>query len=173
MNNENTSDTNQAKALNKTDVIAGALISMTNFVFKTAQDYQFKDDCGFAYAIRKYASFLKLPLELKMFVRCDLNGEPMKEPTLLQKQSDSEHHRRYYATWLEAKEKLVFKGFEVKTKTAFNKGYDFVCDNNEIFYPFWYNPVTGWELSKGLKTVEDLVIFQPKLTDNVLSEYFS
>lgn len=69
-------------------------------------------------------------------------------------------------------EKALFQGFEVKTKTAFNNGYDFVCDNNEIFYRLWYNPVTGWELSKGLKTIEDLVIFKPKLTDLAIKRIF-
>ena len=155
----------------KTAVITGALISLTNFLSN-----HLETGCAVTQIrkLSKYADLLKEPITLGMFVPTDKNGIPFKGKPL-SPNTDAEWIRweNEQEEFYKAKELVLFANFEVKTKTAFNNGYDFVCDNNEIFYPFWYNPVTGWELSKGLKTIEDLVIFQPKLTDNVLSEYFS
>lgn len=164
-------NTNQEKQCDKTAVITGALISLTNFISN-----HLEAGCAVTQIrkLSKYADFLKEPITLGMFVPTDKNGKVLKGKPL-SPNTDAEWIRweNEQEEFYKAKERILFSNFEVKTKTAFNNGYDFVCDNNEIFYPFWYNPVTGWELSKGLKTVEDLVIFQPKLTDNVLSEYFS
>ena len=162
----------------KTAVITGALISMTNFVLNVEKSDDYKnwksESDEWVNRCVNYANFLKEPITLGMFVPTDKNGIPFKGKPL-SPNTDAEWIRweNEQEEFYKAKELVLFANFEVKTKKAFNNGYDFVCDNNEIFYPFWYNPVTGWELSKGLKTIEDLVIFQPKLTDNVLSEYFS
>ena len=162
----------QVPQCDKTAVITGALISTTNFVLNQMEINSFDEDK--MKNIWSYAKFLKQPITLGMFVPTDKNGKVLKGKPL-SPNTDAEWIRweNEQEEFYKAKELVLFANFEVKTKTAFNNGYDFVCDNNEIFYPFWYNPVTGWELSKGLKTIEDLVIFQPKLTDNVLSEYFS
>lgn len=165
----------QVPQCDKTAVITGALVSMSNYILNQTipthlEIHEFED----AYhKIYNYANFLRQPLMISMFVPF-VNGKVLKGKPL-SPNTDAEWIRweNEQEEFYKAKERILFSNFEVKTKTAFNNGYDFVCDNNEMFYPFWYNPVTGWELSKGLKTVEDLVIFQPKLTDNVLSEYFS
>lgn len=137
------------------------LISMTDFVLNQSM-MKFKDSGRWDEArwdnSLKYANFLKKPVTLGMFIPCDQDNKPLKI-------SDFQNQFGYvfddflHADYLSARHRVLFEGFEVKTKIAFNNGYDFVVDKNEIFYPFWHNPVTGWELSKGLKTIEDLIIY--------------
>lgn len=55
------------------------LLSMTDFVLEQTKINQFRDDCEFAYPVRKYANFLKQPLELWMFVPCDENGNVLEQ----------------------------------------------------------------------------------------------
>lgn len=52
---------------------------MTDFVLEQTKINQFRDDCEFAYPVRKYANFLKQPLELWMFVPCDDNGNVLEQ----------------------------------------------------------------------------------------------
>jgi len=143
------------------------LISMTDFVLELETNEHWAQDYT---KCVKYANFLKQPLTLGMFVPCDEDGNFLEEPK--EKNYSKENNLFAYDLfeYQQAKERVLFEGFEVKTKTAFNNGYNFICDNIEIFYPFWYNPVTKWELSKGLKTVKDLIIFQPKLTETAIKQ---
>lgn len=62
--------------------------------------------------IEKYAQFLKQPLTLGMFVPCDEEGNYLKEqPEWCFANVGSEHFKKQKKYW-EAKEKVLFKGFE-------------------------------------------------------------
>jgi hypothetical protein len=95
------------------------LISMTDFVleqnenFKSDRFYQgqFKDN------VVNYANFLKQPLKLEMFVPCDEDGNVLEEPD-----QDFELTFWDYSTKMskyeQAKEKVLFEGFEVCNRTT-------------------------------------------------------
>jgi len=125
--------------------------------------------------IKNYAKFLSMPLELKMFLPVDDEGNFLEEPVENDfKDSTGFISNVFFIEMTEYKKALsevIFEGFEVKSKTAFNNGYEFVVDKNEIFYPYWKNPVLGWELSKGLRNIEDLIKFNLTLTDNAIAKH--
>jgi hypothetical protein len=58
------SDNTQAKPLDKTAVITGALVPITDFVFQIAEDYGYKN---FMLKTLRYASLLKQEIKLEMF----------------------------------------------------------------------------------------------------------
>lgn len=120
------------------------VISMTDFVLEQAEIYRFRDDCEFAYIVRKYANFLKQPLELRMFIPCDENGNYLPEPEsrgvhphYITEPTNEELEA--YNDWLEAKERCLFEGLdEIDAETFMS------CED--------------------CKTVEDLIIFGLELT---------
>jgi hypothetical protein len=97
--------------------------------------------------IFKYANFLDKPLKLEMFVLCDEEGNILdKDFFCSEKCTDCDCEYVYQ----KAKEKVIFEGFEL-------------CPNN------------GNVLKKGnilidiskLRTIEDLIPYNLKLTDNL------
>lgn len=120
------------------------VISMTDFVLEQAEIYRFRDDCEFAYIVRKYANFLKQPLELRMFIPCDENGNYLPEPEsrgvhphYITEPTNEELEA--YNDWLEAKERCLFEGLDkIDADTIMS------CED--------------------CKTVEDLIIFGLELT---------
>lgn len=163
------------------------LISMTDYVLEQKEVALENPNTIIALGrfldnVTNYAKFLSMPLELKMFVPCDDEGNvlekelfsPIWEDYHNKKGGNHElylHNLKIYNEYQKALSEVIFEGFELKTRTAFNNGYEFVVDKNEIFYPYWRNPVLGWESSKGLRTVEDLIKFGIKLTPNAKLKY--
>jgi hypothetical protein len=94
------------------------LISMTDFVLEQIElnNKEINDDTRTLDIIDNYAKFLKTPLNLGMFIPCDENNKPLNEPScmyiyqtqIFECTADEMYRCRKY---LEAKEKVIFKGF--------------------------------------------------------------
>lgn len=93
------------------------LIPMVEFVLEQTEQHRFKDDCEFAYKVRKYAKFLSQPLELGFFVPCDEDGNVLKEPKTpwqdsIMHEGVHEKYRVKLNEYQKSKEKVLFEGFE-------------------------------------------------------------
>ena len=86
------------------------LISMTDFVLEQTKINQFRDDCEFAYPVRKYAKFLKQPLQLWMFVPCDENENVLEAPQLYF-EGGAKEYLKLQKEYQQAKERCLFEGF--------------------------------------------------------------
>jgi len=106
------------------------LIPMTSFVI----DYYSNEgyaDLQTLQLMKNYASFLKQPLSLKMFIPTDSEGELMKEPedysswkdakSKIRKDKYTQEQTEKFKLYEKAKKKLLFEGFRV----AYN-GYSVV-----------------------------------------------
>lgn len=98
------------------------LISMVDFVLQQ-ENKLYEDETGFINDrlrnIIRYAKFLKLPLELWMFVPCDENGNIMKNPTFNSELSYAmavSFQEQYH----KAKERCLFVGIDIEIE---EKGY--------------------------------------------------
>ena len=105
----------QNEALNKADVIGSAFISMTDFVLEQSEVLKHKDDCEFAYLVRKYATFLKQPLKLEMFMPCDEKGNILQEPERYERRIsfddvDYSYYKKEVAEYINARKKVLFEG---------------------------------------------------------------
>lgn len=127
------------------------LISMTDFVLEQTKINQFRDDCEFAYPVRKYANFLKQPLALWMFIPCDDNENVLEQcDDICSCECDK------IKAFRKAKERCLFEGFECQKQG----GEYLVKFGNE---PVWVN----WNNSK---TIENLARLKPKLTQTAIKQ---
>jgi len=95
------------------------LIPMTDFVLQNKanfEGYKTEEYGTFSYnhliRIEDYANFLKKPLELSMFVPVGEDGNVLKEPTFDCYMQPKEMDRQY-SVYKDAKDKVIFKGFEL------------------------------------------------------------
>ena len=125
------------------------LISMTDYVLEQYKINQCDED--YIFNVLKYANFLKQPVTLGMFVPCDENGNVLEEPKFYF------HHEYKVALekYQKAKEKVLFNGFKIKDGLS-------ISDEHSIFHPFW-NYEGVWKISKGIKTIEDLIPYNINL----------
>lgn len=93
-------------------------------------------------SIKKYANFLKQPLKLEMFVPCDDNGNILKLPDVCICADECSLCKKYK----QAKEKVLFKGFDLSTAK-------FHCDRND-------------------RTIEYFTLFEVELTPNAIKRIF-
>ena len=123
------------------------LISMTDFVLDQHQKCISSTNTTY-----NYAEFLKLPLTLAMFVPCDLDGNYLEEPTdqVLYKMSN----------WYEAKNRIVFEGFEVD--------YDTIIRNKDIRLWFTEGKIFLNNTYTELRNIEDLIKYDLELTPTAL-----
>lgn len=145
------------------------LISMTYFVENIRKmgvvtpfpDEQDKIDLGYLQDIFNYASFLKQPLKLGMFVPCDENGNILNDPGLIPSY-ELERYRK-------AKEKVLFEGFEIKISNITNNlqnDFLIISETNEIIGhenkdQWFFNPY---------KKVEDLIPYDLTLTESAIKQ---
>ena len=143
------------------------LISMTDFVLEI--DKNDKRLNGKYDAIISYANFLKTPLNLGMFVPCDENDNILEKPEFYYKQENLKHLKgmqlliaeetnKRVSEYQKAKEKVLFNRFKIKDGLS-------ISDEHSIFHPFW-NYEGVWKISKGIKTIEDLIPYNLELTEN-------
>lgn len=128
------------------------LQSMIAFIKEQTERLRFRDDCEFAYTVRKYAKFLEQILELRMFVPCKLVDGVwviFEEP----KVTGSNWFR-----WKEAKERCLFKGFEICI------GNKAVSDKNGCIILIHGNGNYSTS-GKQIITIEDLVKYNFQLTE--------
>lgn len=110
----------------------------------------------------KYANFLKQPLKIEMFVPCDSEGNVLEEPVNYNAYSNELSREDYSYNFIDcvnyrqAKEKVLFKGFEVEKFPNFY----LVCYNNKEVYVSWNNS----------KTIESLTYLNLTLTDSAIKQ---
>ena len=140
------------------------LISMTDFVItqwsidltKTQRE-----------RVSNYANFLKQPLKLEIFVPCDENGDILEEPTDYEKRllnMMTEYNDEVY-TYYQAKVKVLFEGFEIDKNL-------YLVYKNEISIGRFISYENGSKFlfRDNFKTIEDLVEFGFKLTENTIKQ---
>lgn len=143
------------------------LVSMTDFVIEQSKLTGYDiSDYDWIIRIVNYAKFLKQPLKLEMFVPYDENhGGVLKKPCdeELEKfkglqYGDFDCNYTYIFDYNQAKEKVLFEGFEVK-------------GNYIMYYDFAY--MMKYELEG--KTVENIIDEIPnnrlQLTQNALKQF--
>ena len=100
------------------------LKSMVQFVKDTAEECRFKDDCEFAFEVRKHAQLLSQTPNIGMFVPavCE-NGvwRVLEEPTVDAYMQPKEMDKQY-APYQQVKSKVIFRGWSVC-----NRQNDLVC----------------------------------------------
>lgn len=78
------------------------LMSMTRFVL---EQLKINQSCSeFKEAVKNYADLLTQPLTIGMFVPCDEDNNVLEEPL---------NDDWYYEQWIEAKQRVLFEGFEI------------------------------------------------------------
>lgn len=133
------------------------LLSMTEFVLEEGNPSN--TDCQFADKVMAYANFLKQPLELWMFVPCDKDGSVVEKPECsLDKECASPTCVKYQ----QAKERVLFEGFEVRKMKGWNI-LDF--PNNQYSKDFSVFEDAFKEL-----TIEDLIKYNLTLTPTAIKQ---
>lgn len=155
------------------------LIPMTDFVLEQSEKKQSTSE--FKEAVIKYANFIKLPLNLSMFLPTDDEGnvlqepEPIYEQQTLYEDAEPSYDVEEVENYKKAIEKVIFDGFELTTainKLCFTKqnikiifikekAKDFI--NTNVFLE---NLLTNQILE--IKTIEDLVQFNLQIKNIVL-----
>ena len=94
----------------------GFLIPMTNFVNNVGNMENYPSHENALSWIYNYATFLKKPLKLEMFVPCDDEGNILEEPKIEEEDVD-EHTTQIFAQYQydfdKSKEKVLFEGFKI------------------------------------------------------------
>lgn len=163
------------------------LISMTDFVLAHKHKNGFKSELErleyYYFIYKNYATFLKQPLTLGMFVPCDENGNVLHEPkaedyfntkvpTNELTKEDADGLNRHYADLLmfeEAKEKVLFEDFIIVKSDVETLNHTTFMQNSKG-EQFGYNK--SWEESWNLYGViiEDLIGFEIELTESALKQ---
>ena len=153
----------------------GFLVPMTDFVLEqlNEQNSRTKPMREVFNSLEKYATFLRQPLKLEMFVPCDEEGNVLEEPKIEEEYVD-EHTTQIFAQYQydldKAKEKVLFEGFKI---------YDYKL--NVFFYlgrrkTLSYDKKRKDFITIGLlpETVEDLINIssQIKLSQTALNSIF-
>ena len=136
---------NVSPTIGNTVLCYGFLIPMTDFVNNVGNMENYPSHENALSWIYNYATLLKQPLKLEMFVPCDEDGNVLEEPKIEEEYVD-EHTTQIFAQYQydldKAKEKVLFEGF---------KPYeDYECAKYEEVY-------VDEEVCDGKFTVEDLI----------------
>jgi len=154
------------------------LISMTDFVISMREDKE-KDNIRKFWACERYASFLKQPLTLGMFVPCDLDGNVLEEHMHIFSDNPDKSLSKMYQKqpevieYHEAKKRCLFEGFEVYRKDKFGttiffeQCYIIFCSKNTFLGKFKNDRIYNKNL---LYTIEDLVKYNIILTPTALKQ---
>ena len=138
------------------------LKSMTSFVLQ--QDIT---DIKQREQIVNYAKFIDTPLKLENFIVCDEEGDILEEPTDYEKRllnMMTEYNDEVY-TYYQAKAKVLFEGFEIDKNL-------YLVYKNEISIGRFISYENGSKFlfRDNFKTIEDLVEFGFKLTENAVKQ---
>ena len=154
---------------------------MTDFVLEQYQlfkQWKFSEQ-QFCLKTVLYADFLKQPIKLGMFIPCDENDEPLEETIGFNDWSEnsviwtsikteSEKFNNWFvecSKYQRAKERVLFKGFEIKDGIRNRVVTDRIYGLN-VFLELG----DDFCLSKNYKTIEDLVEYNLELTDYVIEQ---
>ena len=170
---KNTTTENFKHGIAKPMLCDGFLIPMTDFVNNVGNMENYPSHENALSWIYNYATLLKQPLKLEMFVPCDEDGNVLEEPKIEEEYVD-EHTTQIFAQYQydldKAKEKVLFEGFKI---------YDYKL--NVFFYlgrrkTLSYDKKRKDFITIGLlpETVEDLINIssQIKLSQTALNSIF-
>ena len=134
------------------------LISLKDFVLKYHPTRE---------QIVNYAKFIDTPLKLENFIVCDEEGDILEEPTDYEKRllnMMTEYNDEVY-TYYQAKAKVLFEGFEIDKNL-------YLVYKNEISIGRFISYENGSKFlfRDNFKTIEDLVEFGFKLTENTIKK---
>jgi hypothetical protein len=145
------------------------LLSMTDFVLEcrlkmenNAQNHVIFSTSGNLSKIFNYASFLKQPLKLEMFIPCDEDGNVLEEPNIDNSPFCSVNGENYdydVLKYQQAKENVLFEDFEIETNREGEKVIvgDYTCLKIKDLGNF---------------TIEDLVKYvYIKLTESAIKQF--
>jgi len=137
------------------------LISMTEKVLQLSKDLGIGGDTFHDFYLKTtyYANFLSQPLTLSMFIPC-VDNVPLEIP--IETICGVE---KYTESYNKAKENVLFEGFFTSDGKD-TKPTDVKSVTNGIMHVFWYNNIENWYLSRGLKTIEDLIQYNLTLTES-------
>jgi hypothetical protein len=146
------------------------LISMTDFVIenenmvKQTESEMSKD----LFKLSQYANFLKQPLKLEVFVPCDDDGNVIKLPNACICINLCNLCKKYE----QAKEKVLFEGFEYKKELRNSGGnYTHFVTNNKIeIYVQWGGFYVFGKTENKIENIEDLIKFDLTLTQSVIKK---
>ena len=139
------------------------IISMTDFVLEQYEKQT--NPTIFEETTHNYANFLKQPLKLEMFVPCDEDGNILKKPKC-NNQCDSCDCMYEFNLFTEAKEKVIFEGFEWNIAEFCDEPM-LELTNKEVYFLYdvedrkFENDVDEF-----IKTIEDLIPYNLELTKN-------
>ena len=170
---KNTTTENFKHGIAKPMLCDGFLIPMTDFVNNVGNMENYPSHENALSWIYNYATLLKQPLKLEMFVPCDEDGNVLEEPKIEEEYVD-EHTTQIFAQYQydldKAKEKVLFEGFKI---------YDYKL--NVFFYlgrrkTLSYDKKRKDFITIGFlpETVEDLINIssQIKLSQTALNSIF-
>ena len=142
------SETNNIQSHSINTVLCdGFLIPMTDFVNNVGNMENYPSHENALSWIYNYATFLKQPLKLEMFVPCDENGNILEEPQMRPERNsfdeeDIDYDAQELYDYIKTKEKVLFEGF---------KPYeDYECAKYEDVY-------VDEEVCDGKFTIEELI----------------
>ena len=112
MKNTNKNDFNAT--IGNTVLCDGFLIPMTDFVNNVGNMENYPSHENALSWIYNYATFLKQPLKLEMFVPCDENGTILEEPQMRPERNsfdeeDMDYDAQELYDYIKAKEKVLFE----------------------------------------------------------------
>ena len=155
------------------------LTRMTDYVLGSQTFNPFK---GMGVRLQKtvnYANFLKLPLELWMFVPCDNEGNLLEEPKenwLYQKGlSETEQHIRIQLLeqYQEAKDRVLFNGFRLVDENKESIWIEVEKTGKDlVFVKETFRGAPYITLSSDyVETIEDLTDLDLELTESAIKRY--
>lgn len=153
------------------------LISMCDFVIEQSKigmevqsiSHQLSNRANIFEKIVNYAKFLKQPLNLGMFVACDLDGNVLEEPNIVNDHNGSffkmqtDFHKE--KEFLEAQERVLFSDFSLQRKPF--EDFDFI-KNDKMFVFKKYCTMKHWSINTKTKKVEDLVKYNLVLSESAI-----
>lgn len=170
------------------------LISMTSFVLqRDITDIKQRD------SIVKYATFLRQPLKLEMFVPCDEDGNVLEKPKKTDYQVDvntkcsgwkylydsndkligyydDRKWKEDFVKYKQSKEKVLFEGFDLNQKDL-SKLENIFCLTKECFQITFFTKEKGCFMDNlktnktyEIKTIEDLIEYDLQLTENAVKQ---
>lgn len=140
----------------------GFLVPMTNFVNNVGNMENYPSHEKALSWIYNYATFLRQPLKLEMFVPCDEDGNVLEKPQMrpvrnLFDEEDMDYDAQELYDYIKAKEKVLFE-LKIDNDYKFDiSDYKFICN--------YYVNLENW-----LK--DNDVLYKIKLSQTVLDSIF-
>lgn len=151
------------------------LISMTEFVLEQEKQMTENDSYEFAFGMSSrminYAKFLTKQLELGYFVPCDEDGNVMLLPGSAPIYT---HSLEYIDEYQQVLDKVIFEGFEVKSKNIISSGFEemlflpFNNGNTEVYVTDFTQENTKETLCY---TIEDIIKYNLTITPQSVKRF--